>query len=1030
MDHNQNGNRKIYWNSLAEYRQEPEFLQRREEEFYSKPQAFFEAAEEGKEFELTRRDLLKLGGTALVFAAASCARRPIEKIVPYLDAPEQIVPGRPTWYASTCGACAADCGILVKTREGRPIKLEGNPSHPLNQGRLCARGQAAVRDLYDPDRARYPLKVFRSQTEPAKIDWATADSEVAYALGTAKGKVVLLTGTIHGPARQRLIREFLGAFPGSQHVIYDALSEEETPKAQQICYGSPVLPGYRFDKAEVLVLLGADPLAGSHSVTEFAQGFGFQKKIRDKSMSKVISFEPALSLTGSNADEHYLVKPEDLLKVALGLANQLIVQDRYSDLGGDVQVRSIMKDFEPGKIEKEIGLPERTIKSTAEKLWQGRGKSLVYCAGLASRTDSALSLHVITNLLNTILGNDGKTVDYGASPCNQSAGSVTEMLSLITEMQTGKVDVLMNYGTNPAYSLPDSAEFEEALKKVKTVVSLNDRLDETSVLADYLLPSLHFLESWGDAEPQRGLYSLFQPSIGNLHDNRSFEDSLLALAKKANAGELGSKQASWHDYLKESWYQEIYQKNRILANFEEFWNSALREGVFDTVDRAKDSLPPRKFRTDALKSIELLEARESELSLVLYTPAMQYDGRANNNAWLLETPDPVSKITWENFVAIAPQTAERLGLQEGQIVKLASGDFSSEIPVHIQPGIHPEVLSVAVGWGRENVGRTGNKVGVNAFKWSSIKGDKLIFSALPVRLEKTEKITRLASVQDHNNILQRPIIYEATLEEYQENPSAGRIGEEKLTSMWPEHKYESYKWGMAIDLNSCIGCNACMLACQAENNVPVVGQEQVRKGREMSWIRIDRYYSGQPEKPDVVYQPLLCQQCENAPCETVCPVVATLHNEEGLNLQIYNRCVGTRYCSNNCPYKVRRFNWFENNQDLATPLDLVLNPDVTVREKGVMEKCTFCIQRIRFAKEEAKKEGRKVRDGEFQTACQQTCPTEAIVFGDLNNPESRVSRIARNERGYHVLEILNTRPSITYLTKIRNREKAEKHERS
>jgi molybdopterin-containing oxidoreductase family iron-sulfur binding subunit len=312
-------------------------------------------------------------------------------------------------------------------------------------------------------------------------------------------------------------------------------------------------------------------------------------------------------------------------------------------------------------------------------------------------------------------------------------------------------------------------------------------------------------------------------------------------------------------------------------------------------------------------------------------------------------------------------------------------------------------------------------VGVNAFKWATLNGEELQYAALPVTIEKTEKIVQLASTQEHHNVLKRPIIYEATLDEYKKNPSAGREGEEKLTSMWPEHKYEGHKWGMAIDLNSCIGCNACMLACQAENNIPVVGKKQVIKGREMSWIRIDRYFSGNPDLPEVVYQPMLCQHCENAPCETVCPVIATVHNEEGLNLQIYNRCVGTRYCSNNCPYKVRRFNWFENNQDLASPLDLVLNPDVTVREKGVMEKCTFCTQRIRFAKEEAKKEGRKVKDGEFQTACQQTCPTEAIVFGDLNDPDSRVSRLSRTERGYHVLEILNTRPSITYLTKIRNK---------
>ncbi|OGC78086.1 MAG: hypothetical protein A2Z27_03985 [candidate division Zixibacteria bacterium RBG_16_50_21] len=1021
-----NGN-KIYWGSLAEYRQDPEILKKQEEEFYSKPQAFFEAAEQGKEFEVSRRDLLKIGGAAIVFAAAACARRPVEKIVPYLNAPEQIVPGKPTWYASTCGGCSAGCGILVKTREGRPIKLEGNPAHSLNKGKLCARGQASVLDLYDPDRARHPYKVFRSQTEPQKIDWQTADSEIAYSLGTVKGEVVLLTGTIHGPARLRLIREFTGAFPKSRQVVYDALSFGEIAKAQETCYGNSILPRYRFDRAETLVLLGADPLSEGHSVTEFAQGFGSQRKIRDKSMSKVISFEPAMSLSGANADLHYSVRPKDLFKVASGIAHQLVIIDGRSGLANEPSVTRALKDFSPAKVEEEVGLSHGTIEMVADGLWKKRGKGLVYSAGMASRTSAALELQITTNLLNTILENDGQTIDYGSSPSNQSSGTHSQMQALIADMKAGKVEVLFIHGTNPAYSLPDSAGFIDALKNVKTVVSLNDRLDETSVLCDYLLPSLHILESWGDAQPQKGLYSLIQPAIGKLHDNRGFEESILALAQKSKAGKLGERQISWHDYLKETWQQEIYQKQRgILTDFDEFWNSALRVGVFDTVDRTNEALPVRKFRVQALAYLRMPESTTDELGLVLYTPAMQYDGRANNNSWLMEMPDPVTKMTWENLALVAPKTAERLGLKEGQIVNLTSGEMTSAIPVHIQPGMHPEVVAVAVGWGRGKAGRVGDKAGINAFKWAKVYSDKWAFSALPLKLEKTEKIVRLATTQEHHSIHQRPIIYEASLDEYKEDPSAGKHGEEKLASMWPEHKYDGYRWGMGIDLNSCIGCNACMLACQAENNVPVVGKEQVIRGREMSWIRIDRYYSGNPENPEVVHQPMLCQHCENAPCETVCPVIATVHNEEGLNLQIYNRCVGTRYCSNNCPYKVRRFNWFEFTKDLASPLDLAFNPDVTVREKGVMEKCTFCTQRIRSAKEQAKAEGRKVKDGDFQTACQQTCPTDAIVFGDLNDPESKVSKMAQDERGFRVLEILNTKSSITYLTKIRNRPKTEK----
>jgi len=1010
---------KKYWSTLSEFHQDAEFKKLQKEEFLSKPQSFFESKGDN-DITFSRRDILKLAGAAAVFAAAACARRPVEKIVPYLDPAEEIVPGKAVWYSSTHGGSDAGSGILVKTREGRPIKLEGNPDHPLNKGTLSATEQAAILDLYDPDRLRNPVKISQPSGQILKTDWKTADTEIAKALKSSKGKIVLLTGTIHGPAHKRLLREFLSTFPHAEHITFEALSEEEIFEAQELCYGNKILPRYRFNKAEVVVLLGADPLAGGHSKTEFAYGFGHQRKIRDEKMSKVISFEPALSMTGQNADLHYLVKPQDLIKVGLALAHQLIISENKSRFVSDLLVQNILKDYSAKKVETEIGLPEGTIQSVVADLRSARGKSLVYTGGLTVRDNSAIALHVVTNLLNSALENEGNIVDGVQSVSQQSQGSYSELINLISDMKAGRVEAVLIYGNNPVYSLPQSAGFEEALQRVKTRVYLGDRADETGWLCDFVLPSLHFLESWGDAEPQRGLYSLMQPTISPLHDNRGWEDSLLSLRREIKGSASGKEYTSWHDFLKDTWYKEIYLKNDLVASFEGFWISALRQGLFDTVDRSVEKVSPRQFKTSALSKLDKIKKPDSKFTLALYTPAMQFDGRANNNSWLMETPDPVSKIAWDNYVNIAPRTADELGLQESDVVALTVNGVTQEIPVHIQPGTHPEVFTVAVGWGREKVGRVGNNVGVNAFRWSKIQNGHLLSSSLPVEIKKTGKQAKLANVQGHNYINGRPVIYEATLEEYQKNPEAGHEKEE-LTTMWSTHKYEGHKWGMAIDLNSCIGCNACMLACQAENNVPVVGKEQVWRGREMSWIRIDRYYTGNPEHPEVVNQPMLCQHCENAPCETVCPVIATLHNDEGLNLQIYNRCVGTRYCSNNCPYKVRRFNWFDYNENLATPLDLVLNPDVTVRTKGVMEKCTFCIQRIREAKEKSKQVGVKVKDGDFKTACQQTCPAEAITFGDLNDPESKVSKLSKDPRGYHTLEVLNTRPSITYLTKIRNK---------
>src|SRR4030066_424464 len=696
MNNKENPHKK-YWSTLSEFHQDAEFKKLKKEEFLSKPQSFFES-NGNNDTTFSRRDILKLAGAAAVFTAAACARRPVEKIVPYLDPSEEVIPGKAVWYSSTSGT-SDGCGMLVKTREGRPIKLEGNPDHPLNKGTLSAREQAAILDLYDPDRLKHPAKISAGQV--LKSDWKSADTEIARSLKSAKGKMVLLTGTIHGPARKRLIREFLFSFSNAEHITFDALSEEEILEAQELCYGNRVLPRYRFDKAEALVFLGADPLASGHSKTEFAYGFGHQRKINSNQMSKVISFEPALSLTGQNADLHYLVKPQDLIKVGLALAHQLIVAEKKSKLASDLLVQNLLENYSAKKVETEIGLPEGTIKSVAADLWLARGRGLVYTGSLTVRDNSALALHLVTNLLNSALENEGNTVDGVQSVSQQSQGSYSELMNLISDMKSGKVEAVLIYGNNPAYGLPQSAGFEEALQKVKTKIYLGDRADETGSLCDFVLPSLHFLESWGDAEPQQSLYSLMQPTISPLHDNRGWEDSLLALMREIKGVALGKEYASWHDFLKDTWYKEIYLKNDLVASFEDFWISVLRQGLFDTVNRSAEKSSPRQFRTTALSNIGKIKNVDSKFTLALYTPAMQFDGRTNNNSWLLETPDPVSKIAWDNYVNIAPRTSVELGLQESDVVSLTVNGVTQEIPVHIQPGIHPEVFTVAVGWGRE-----------------------------------------------------------------------------------------------------------------------------------------------------------------------------------------------------------------------------------------------------------------------------------------------------------------------------------------
>jgi MoCo/4Fe-4S cofactor protein with predicted Tat translocation signal len=1016
-----------YWKSLSEYEGSPEVEALREREFVTPTE---------QPTRTSRRDFLKLMGAGAAFAAAGCARKPVEKVLPYLKAPEEITPGNAVWYASTCGECPAACGLLVKTREGRPIKLEGNKEHPLSRGGLCARGQASVLNLYDPERLKRPMLVDRASGDEIPSEWSEVDSKAVAALTEARQRgtrVVLLTGTVTSPSTLALIDGFIKIFPSAQHVTWDPISIDPLLKSQEASYGERLLPRYRLDLADVLLTIGADPVGTLISPVEYARDFSGRRRPEARAMSKVIAVEPGLSLTGTNADERVRVRPDHLLPFTLALANELLVANPRGPLAGNAAIANAVRGTQASDVERTAGLPAGTIGRIADLLWQARGRSLVLAGPKAAPAAHSVALQTVVNLVNSALGNEGVTVDASA-PSSQAQGSEDAMFALLDQMRGGDVAVLLVHGVNPAYALPAALGFAEAVKRVPFVASFADRMDETARFADIVVTDNHYLESWNDHEPRRGVLSLTQPAIGPLYDTRQFQDTLLAWAGYLGKNPLAGTIVKWHDWLKERWRTEVYPKADAAAPFDLFWEGALRDGVLTLAAPAGKT---RAFRAQALATLPdgAPELPPGSFSLALYVPVSQYDGRSANNAWLQELPDPVTKVCWDNYVTVSPSTAKRLGLRgmveadlTSDVVTVDAGHAKVDLPVQIQPGQHPDVVTVAVGYGRTDAGRVGNNVGRNAYALMQVTGGRIGWSGIPVRLTKTGRRMPFACVQGQQhtegprNDLPRPIIMEATFQEYLRDPAAGNDTPREYPEIWSQHKYPVHKWAMSIDLNACIGCSACVVSCMAENNVPVVGKKIVCQGREMFWLRIDRYYSGTPEAPLTTHQPMLCQQCDNAPCETVCPVLATVHSSEGLNIQIYNRCVGTRYCSNNCPYKVRRFNWFHYENVRAKSLRLVLNPDVTVRSVGIMEKCTFCIQRIRDGKERAKALGVPVKDGWIETACQQSCPTQAIHFGDMDDAKSVVRQRSQNPRGYGLLAELNTMPAITYQTKIRNRE--------
>jgi molybdopterin-containing oxidoreductase family iron-sulfur binding subunit len=947
----------------------------------------------------TRRDFLALMGFTLAAAGLTgCSRGPDQKAIPMLVGSEETLAGVPSWYATTCGGCDSACSLLVKTRDGRPIKVEGNPESPLFGGGTCAVGQATVLSLYDDERLRGPL--WRGQAVP----WEEIDRNVLDTLRKAEGDkrgIVLVSRTVVSPSLRKIIEQWQRHYPTFRHVVYDAVSLNALRTAQSECFGRAVIPHYRFDKARVIVGLEADFLGTWLSPVEFTRQYTAGRKPETgSSLSHHIQFESGFSITGSNADLRVPVAPSEMGNVAVALLQR-------------ITERAGIKDY-PETLQPVV--EARILDALAAKLWLHRGESLV----VSSVQDVAVQ--VVVSALNAFLGNVGMTIDL-AAPSLQRGGDDAAMAELVKDMNDGEIGVLILNGVNPAYDYPDPERFLKGVQKVALSISFSDRHDETGLNVHAICPDHHFLEAWGDAEPVDSHFSLAQPTIAPLFNTRAAQESLLRW--------LG-KSSNYYAYLREFWQQHIFSRQKEIRDFDTFWDSALRNGV--TVLPQKTPSRVENFRGDWRAVVRTVVAANKQTvasrgadrcEVQLYESVALRDGRHANNPWLQELPDPMSKVTWGNFAAVAPSMATRLGLHDGDIVRLKTEKAQIELPVFVQPGQQGRTISVALGYGRKEAGKAGRNVGANAYPLASIIGGVRQYSASDVVLEKTSRHEALASTQTHFSMEGRSIVQEKTLAEFRREPTLQTA--EVLPSLWPHRTEGDHSWGMAIDLSACTGCSACVIACQAENNIAVVGKDQVQRSREMHWIRIDRYYSGPEENPASVHQPMMCQHCGDAPCETVCPVLATTHSSDGLNQQVYNRCIGTRYCANNCPYKVRRFNWYAYAQNpefdftMENPVArMVLNPDVTVRSRGVMEKCSLCIQRIQAGKLTASQEKGPIVDGDIQTACQQACPARAIVFGDFKDPESRVSQLRRSPRHYHVLEELGTLPNVGYLSKIRN----------
>jgi Fe-S-cluster-containing dehydrogenase component len=953
-----------------------------------------------------RRFMSLLSASAALAIGASCSKIDRGSIVSYTRHPGEIKAGVAAYYASTFQEGWNVQGVLVKTREGRPIHIEGNPEHPASRGTVSLRAMGDLLGLYDPDRLRAPS--FKG--DPST--WEAAIGAMTQALENARSgdkPVLLMTGAVISPSQTALIDDLKSVLPGLRHVCWEPLGSQTHFTVDS------VIPGFNLRRAEVILSLHSDFLGNDGNAPVFIRDFASWRRISGSSdrMNRLWVLEGPMTLTGTNADERILVRPSGIIALAFSLI-RLLNESEKIPLPEGLHPED-MKAFDPESIAGGLGIETDRLILLAADLARARKKALVL-AGPSLPPEAHLACH----LLNTMLESEGNTIDYEKGIRIPEMLPLAELQGLLEEAAGGGIPAAIFWGANPAYAFPEESLWTKAIANIPDTFRIGLYEDETARDCSWKLPEHHWLESWGDFQSSSNYVSLRQPAIGPLHNTRQGEDIFLSCLKNIGQPVAGN----YLEYIRARWKTEVYPEKSPVP-FEEYWNAGLQNGgvPHDSATGSRQTIKEEALQQAlAVAAAGGVTGSPDEMEMVLSPAAGIYDGRYANNGWLNELPDPVTKATWANPVSLSIADAERLGVKNGDVVDVASGEVTVEAPVLVQPGQCNGVAAQLLGYGR----RTGNVaagIGVNAYPLLKVSaGSSLFVPEVKIRRKSVPENRPIPMTQMHNSMGGRDLARSWTLGAYAAVEGRGENAAvpHAQASLIPEPEFPGHKWSMAVDLSACVGCGACVIACQSENNVAVVGPERILKGRHMHWIRIDRYYEGSPQDPDVRHQPMFCQQCDDAPCEIVCPVNATTHSPDGLNQMVYNRCVGTRYCSNNCPFKVRRFNFFDYTAMKREPESLMFNPEVTVRPRGVMEKCTFCIQRIENAKQKAKVEGRSIGDGDIVPACAAACPAEVIVFGDLNDESSRVAKLSKSDRAYHMLEELGIKPSVTYLADISN----------
>ncbi len=965
---------RTYWKSIEELAETEEFLDYLEHEFPAEADTFTDP--------VGRRRFLQLMGASIAFGGlAACTRQPDEKLVPYVRAPEEVIPGKPLFYASSAPQFGYAQGVLIESHDGRPTKIEGNPKHPASLGATSVHVQASVLDLYDPDRIQAVTNAGRVRSW--EVFAATLRSEMERVQVNQGKGLRILTGNITSPTLSQQIEALLKSLGQVGWHQYEPVNADSARQGAKAAFGKTVNTYYRLDRADRVVSFDADFMYWGPAAVRYAKDFSARRRVDspDFEMNRLYVVESSPTVSASVADHRLAVRHAEVMVVAMALAAAL-----------GLPVNS------PAPLDADR---QEFVDALAEDLKAHRGRSAIIPGELQSP-----ELHALVHWMNASLDNVGEAVIH-TEPIESRPDVNSESLTrLVEEMKNGEVETLLIFGGNPAFDAPFDLDFANALSQVPLKIHLTQQANETSELCNWQIPESHYLEAWGDARAFDGTPSLIQPLIEPLYRSKSAVELVAVM--------LGEEtEVSGYDVVKAHWAKVMGG-----LDFESRWRRALYEGHLEA--GPAEALPVAVDAGSIQSVLSRVEAPGSGLELIVRPDPHIYDGRYANNGWLQEAAKPLTKLTWDNAVLVPPAVAEQLNISSGDVVAVQVGDTSVTGPVWLHPGHPANAVTVHLGYGRRTVGRVGAGAGFDVYP---LRSGANWWHQEDVQITPTGESAELACTQHHYSMEGRHLVREGTQEEFRQNPAfAQELDHEfgKEADLYPGFEYNGHAWGMAVDLSACIGCNACVVACQSENNIAVVGREQVRKGRELAWIRIDRYYQGDLDDPETLFQPIMCQQCENAPCETVCPVGATNHSPEGLNDMVYNRCVGTRYCSNNCPYKVRRFNFLLYSDWQTESLKLQRNPDVTVRSRGVMEKCTYCVQRINAAKIQARLDDREVEDGEIKTACQQVCPTDAIVFGDINDPESRVAKIKSNQRNYGILTELKTKPRTSYLAKIKN----------